>query len=71
MVYFSTQKSILGKFWSALEWKRLVYSIAVYVEYITAISECYGHLVFCNNLEYLSPVLVHIFCQEKSGNPVM
>jgi hypothetical protein len=37
MVYFQAQNPDLGKFWRALEWKRLVYSMAVWDTYITAI----------------------------------
>jgi hypothetical protein len=29
MVYFQTKHPNLGKFWSALEWKRLVYFLAI------------------------------------------
>jgi hypothetical protein len=30
MVYFQTKNTNLGKFWRALEWKRLVYSMAIW-----------------------------------------
>jgi hypothetical protein len=40
MVYFQTKNPIWDKIWRALEWKRLFYSLAIYIEY-----RYYGHLV--------------------------
>jgi hypothetical protein len=33
MVYFQTKNSNLGKYWRALEWKRLVYSMPFGIDY--------------------------------------
>jgi hypothetical protein len=33
MVYFQTQNPNLGRFWRALEWKKLVYLMAVGIYY--------------------------------------
>jgi hypothetical protein len=41
MVYFQTK--ILGKFWSALEWKRSVYSMATWNIFLS-FGTFYGHL---------------------------
>jgi hypothetical protein len=38
MAYFQTENPNLGKFWRAMEWKRLVHSTYAYLEYIMAIS---------------------------------
>jgi hypothetical protein len=38
MLYFQSKNPNLGKFWRALEWKWLVYSLAIWNIY-------YGHLV--------------------------
>jgi hypothetical protein len=57
MAYLQTKTTYLGKFWRALEWKRLLNSIAVCRYYINAI--CY---ILFGNLEtiwYIPPVLVY------------
>jgi hypothetical protein len=37
MVYFHTKNPNLGKFWTALEWKRLANSLAIWNKLPTAI----------------------------------
>jgi hypothetical protein len=44
MVYFQTEKPNPGKFWKALEWKRLVYCIATW-SIIRPFGIFYGHLI--------------------------
>jgi hypothetical protein len=64
MVYFQTKTTNLGKFWRALV--GLLYGR---LEYITAV---WYILCECGNLVAIGifyPVLVHVLCQEKSGNP--
>jgi hypothetical protein len=44
MVYFQTENPNLGKFWRALEWKRLVYYMAIWNK-LWPFGIYYGHLV--------------------------
>jgi hypothetical protein len=44
MVYFQTKNPNLGKFWRALEWKMLVYSIVIWYT-LQQYGILYGHLV--------------------------
>jgi hypothetical protein len=65
MVYFQTKNPTLGKFWSALEWKMLVYFIFMIY---------YGHLVYLMTIWKFMGILVYpphfgILYHEKSGNP--
>jgi hypothetical protein len=46
MVYFRTENPNLGKFWTALEWRMLVYLFNGHLEYFTAI--CYMYCVMKN-----------------------
>jgi hypothetical protein len=61
MVCFKTKNPNLGKFWRALEWKMLVYVMAIW----------YILLPFGNGVEIwcIFPRF-GILCQEKSGNTV-
>jgi hypothetical protein len=66
MVYFQTKNSNLGKFWRALVWKRLVYSIAIWnICVIRYILWPFGNLPAT---WYITPRFGKL-CQEKSGNP--
>jgi hypothetical protein len=44
MVRFQTKNPTLGKFWRALEWKRLVYSLPI-LNILRAFGTFFGHLV--------------------------
>jgi hypothetical protein len=70
MVYFQTKNPNLGKFWMALKWKRLLYSLAIWTilrPFITYYVCPFGKLVA---IWYIFQRFV-ILCQEKSGNPVL
>jgi hypothetical protein len=60
MVYFHTKNPAMGKFWRALEWKRLVYSMAVW-----NILRPFGNFV---SIWYIFSRF-GIMCKEKPGNP--
>jgi hypothetical protein len=67
MVYFQIKNPNLGKFWRALGWKRLVYSMAI-LKYIAA----HWYILWTfGNLVAIWHILPHfgIVCQDKSGNP--
>jgi hypothetical protein len=59
--FFQTKNPNLGKFCRVLQWKMLVYFIAV-----SSILRPFG--IFCGHLVYFS--CFGMLCQEKSGNPV-
>jgi hypothetical protein len=59
MVCFQTKNPNLGKFWRALEWKILVYFMAIW-----NILQSFGNIVV---IWYIFPRF-GILCQEKSGN---
>jgi hypothetical protein len=70
MVCFQTRTPVLGKFWRALEWKQLVYSITIwntlrplFTFYIWPL----GNLLIT---WYISPRF-GILNKEKSGNPAL
>jgi hypothetical protein len=67
MVNFQTKITKLGKFWRALEWNRLVYSMAIWnlLWFFWYILSPFGNLVA---IVYIFPRF-GILCQEKSGNP--
>jgi hypothetical protein len=61
MVCFQTKKPNLGKFWRALEWQNLVYSMAIW-NILRPFCTIYGHfvqfmaiLLFSGNLVYFYP----------------
>jgi hypothetical protein len=63
MVYFQTKITILGKFWMGLNWKVLVYLMALWsVQWPFGIF--YGHLVYFGSVWYFFPVLV--YCTNKN-----
>jgi hypothetical protein len=69
MAYFQTRIPNLGKFWRVLQWKMLVYFMAIWPTV-----RPFG--IFCDRLEYLRAIYYiftisrfGILYQEKSGNP--
>jgi hypothetical protein len=50
MAYFKTKNSNLGKFWRVLQWKLLVYFVAIW-----SILRSFG--IFCSHLAYFMVVL--------------
>jgi hypothetical protein len=60
MVYFQTKNPHLGKFWRVLQWKMLVYFVAIRPIFLPL-----G--IFCGLLVYISRF--GLLYQEKSGNP--
>jgi hypothetical protein len=63
MVYFQTKNRNLGKFWRALEWKKLVYSVALW-NILHLVYVFNGNLVFKWHCVIFSPVLV--YCIKKN-----
>jgi hypothetical protein len=64
MLYFQTKNPNLGQFWSALEWKSLVYSFVI-MNILLPFGTFFGNLApIC----FIFPRF-GILCQEKSGNP--
>jgi hypothetical protein len=58
MVYFQTQNHNLGKFWRFLQWKILVYFMAIW-----SISRPFGIMVYFLVILYIFSVLV--YCSTK------
>jgi hypothetical protein len=70
MVYYQTKNPNLGIFWRALEWKRLVHSLAIW-NILQPLGTFFGHLViYILAIWYILPRF-GILCQEKSGNPAL
>jgi hypothetical protein len=68
MVYIQTKVHNLGKFWRVLQWKLLVYFMAICYILGPFVKFC-GHLVYIlGELEYFSRF--GMLYQDKSGNPV-
>jgi hypothetical protein len=64
LVHFQTKKSHLGKFWRVLQWKILVYFIAIW-SILRSIGIFYDHLVwYVVVVWYIFPVLV--CCTKKN-----
>jgi hypothetical protein len=63
---FKPKNSNLGKFWSALERKMLVYFVVIWN--IRLFGKFYGHFGIVVVIWYIFPRF-GILCQEKSGNP--
>jgi hypothetical protein len=65
--YFQTQNTNLGKFWRDMEWKRLVYSMAIWnISWpFLYILWAFGNLV---TIWYVTPSVL-VYCVKKSGNP--
>jgi hypothetical protein len=70
MVNFQTKNTNLGKFWRALEWKRLVYIMAIWNILWAFGMYIKWTLVNSRQFWYISPHFGKL-CQEKSGNPVV
>jgi hypothetical protein len=67
MVCFQTKNTNLGKFWRVLQWKMLLYFMAIW-----SILPQFG--IFCGHLVYFMVswyifLSVGMLYQEKSGNP--
>jgi hypothetical protein len=69
MLYFKTKNPHLGKFWRVLQWKMLVYYMAIW-SIIRLFSLFYGHLGICmlGHLVYFSRF--GMLYQVKSGKAV-
>jgi hypothetical protein len=67
MVYFQTKNSILGKLWRILQWKILVYVMAIWSILHHFDIYC-GHLVYFVVIWYIFP-LFGMPHPKKSGNP--
>jgi hypothetical protein len=67
MVYFQTKNTILDKFWSALDWKMLIYFMDVW-NILRTFGIFYDHLVHFVFIWYIFPVF-GIMYHENSGNP--
>jgi hypothetical protein len=66
MVSFQTKNPNLGKFWRALDWKMLIYFMAIW-NILQTFGIFYDRLVNFVFIWYIFPVLY----QEKSGNPIL
>jgi hypothetical protein len=67
MVCFQTKNPSLGKFWTVLQWKILVYFFD-HLIYFTAIENILGPFsIFCGRVVFFPSF--GILYQEKSGNP--
>jgi hypothetical protein len=65
--FFSNQKSQFGKFWSALDWKMLIYFMAIW-NILQTFGIFYDLLVHFVFIWYILSCF-GIMHQEKSGNP--
>jgi hypothetical protein len=63
MVCFETKNTNLGKFWTVLRWKMLVYIMAIR-SILWQSGIFYGFLVYFNVIWYIFPVLVS--CSAKN-----
>jgi hypothetical protein len=63
MVYFQTNNTNLGKFWRALDWKMLIYFMAIW-NILHTIGIFYDHWVHYVLIGHIFPVLVS--CTEKN-----
>jgi hypothetical protein len=68
MVCFQTKNPNLGKFWSPLGWKMLIYFMAIW-NILMRFGKFYGHLVHFVFIWYIFRGF-GIMYEEKSGNPV-
>jgi hypothetical protein len=69
MVCFQTKNPNLGNFWSALDWKMLIYFMAIW-NILMRFGKVYGHLVHFVFIWYIFPVSGTMY-QVKSGNPAL
>jgi hypothetical protein len=69
MVCFQTKNPNLGKFWRALDWKKLIYFLAIW-DILWRFGKFYDHLVHFVFIWYIYSGFC-IMYQEKSGNPAL
>jgi hypothetical protein len=69
MVYIQNKNPTLGKFWRALDWKMLIYFMAIST-ILRTLGIFYDHLVHFVFIWYNFSGFDIVY-QEKSGNPVM
>jgi hypothetical protein len=67
MVCFQTKNTNSGKFWKALQWKMLVYFMAIW-SLLRKFGVFRGHLVYFMVIWYIFHRFGMLY-QEKSGNP--
>jgi hypothetical protein len=65
--FFPTKNPNLGIFWRALEWKKLLYSLAI-SNILVPLGTFYGHFVIMQSFGTLFSALVNCGW-KKSGNP--
>jgi hypothetical protein len=68
MVYFQTKNPNLGKFWRALDWKMMIFFMAIW-NILQTFLICYDRLAHFVFIWYIFPGLVLCMYEEKSGNP--
>jgi hypothetical protein len=75
MGYFKTKNPNFGKFWRSLDWKMLIYFMAIWnilwsfgIGILRPFGIIYGRLVYVIVIWYIFPILVCLD-EEKSGNP--
>jgi hypothetical protein len=73
MVYFQTKNPNLGKFCSALDWKMLIYFMAIW-NILWTFGIFYGHLGYFMTIWYILSSFGNFFrfwynILRKSGNP--
>jgi hypothetical protein len=74
MVSFQPQNPYLGKFWRVLDWKMLIYFMAIWNS-LQPFGTFYDNLVHFVSIWYILCPFGTFFscsgniCQEKSGNP--
>jgi hypothetical protein len=69
IVCFQTKNPYLGKFWSVLQWKMLVYFMPIW-SILRPLQIFYGHLVFFAVI-WNSFTRFGMLYQEQSGNPAL
>jgi hypothetical protein len=67
MVYFQTKNPNLGKFWRDLDWKMLIYFMAIW-NILRAFEICYAHWIRFLLIWYIFSGFGTMY-REKSGNP--
>jgi hypothetical protein len=59
----------LGKSWSALDWKMLVYFMAIWNRYYNEFWKLYGHLILFVFIWYIFPVFGIMYVRRKIWQP--
>jgi hypothetical protein len=70
MVRFQTKNPVLGKFWSALDWKMLIHFVTNW-NILPRFGECYGHLVHFVSIWYIFHVFGIMYIPGKIWQPWM